>query len=153
MADKDFLGKGMKFPPQINAATGRFETVSEDAAVRQSIYMILMTQITERPMRPEFGSNLMNYAFMDINQGSIYLITRSITEQIVRQEPRVEDVQVNADTGGRSGVVVFDISYRLSSTGSVDNLVFPFYLNRQTEEEEEREAEEYEPETIDQSEY
>ena len=39
MENNDFLGKGMKFPPQINSATGRFVTVSDlesSAAVKIS---------------------------------------------------------------------------------------------------------------------
>lgn len=149
MAEKDYLGRGMKFPPQVNAATGRFVTVSEEDVVRQSLYLILTTQITERPLRPAFGSNLMGYSFMDINQSTVNLVTRMVTEQILRNEPRVEDVRVTADTQSRVGVVLFDISYTVSSTGTQDNLVFPFYLNRQTEEEAEREAERYEPELIE----
>ena len=67
MAEKEFLGQGMKFPPQINKATGRFMTVDEEQSVRQSIYLILMTQLGERPLRENFGSNLMSYTFMDLS--------------------------------------------------------------------------------------
>lgn len=139
----------MKFPPQVNAATGRFVAVSAEEAVRQSLYLILTTQLTERPMRPTFGSNLMSYSFMDINQNSVNLVTRMVKEQILRQEPRVENVRVQANTTSRLGVVLFQISYTISQSGSQDNLVFPFYLNRQTKEEAEREAETYEPETVE----
>ena len=43
---KEFLGKGMKFPPQINPATGRFVTVDGAQAIKESIYLILMTAKT-----------------------------------------------------------------------------------------------------------
>lgn len=72
MPDKKFLGSGMKFPPQINEATGRFMTSSAEQSVKESIYLILMTQRTERFARPGYGSNLMSYTFMDTN------ITKSI---------------------------------------------------------------------------
>ena len=62
--DITFLGKGMKFPPQINKATGRFMTSSEKENIKESIYLILMTQKTERFMRPDFGSSIMQYTFM-----------------------------------------------------------------------------------------
>ena len=95
MAVNDFLGKGMKFPPQINKATGRFATVDGEESVRQSLYIILMTQISERPLRPDFGSELMGYTFMDINPNSINWMTRTIREQIALQEPRVTDIDID----------------------------------------------------------
>ena len=151
MADKDFLGKGMKFPPEINRATGRFVTVDENDSVRQSLYLILMTQLGERPLRPEYGSQLMSYTFMDINAGTINWITRSIREQIIQQEPRVSNVDVVPEVSDRSGKVVFDIRYRVTSTNTSGNLVFPFYMRAQTEEEEEEEKESlaYEPQQVE----
>ncbi len=155
MADKDFLGVGMKFPPQINKATGRFMTVSAEDSARQSLYLILMTHLTERPMRPDFGSELMSYTFMDVNAGSIAWITRTIREQIALQEPRVTDVDISTDVTSGSGMVLFDIRYRITESNTMDNLVFPFYMNAQTEEEEEEEKESiaYEPQIVEEVEY
>ena len=34
--EKEYLGSGMKFPPQINKATGRFVTVSEEESVKEN---------------------------------------------------------------------------------------------------------------------
>lgn len=153
MAEKDFLGRGMKFPPQINRATGRFVTVDEDESVRQSMYLILMTQLTERPLRPDFGSELMGYTFMDVNANSIGWITRTIREQIALQEPRVSDVDIDVNMPDTSGMVVFDIKYRVTDTDTPGNLVFPFYLRGQTpeEEEEERESIAYEPQQVEEA--
>ena len=138
----------MKFPPQINQATGRFVTVSEEQSVKESLYLILMTQKTERPLRPDFGSEIMSYTFLDVNGPMINMIIRTITDQISNQEPRVTDVQVTADTRSRNGVVIFEIGYTIISTNTRDNMVFPFYLNAEQEEEEE-EPEGYEPETVE----
>ena len=48
MDEKLYLGTGMKFPPQVNKATGRFVLSSQEENVKESIYLILMTQKTER---------------------------------------------------------------------------------------------------------
>jgi len=108
-----------------------------------------MTQVTERPLRPEFGSNIMSYTFMDKNIGKLNMVSRTIREQIVSQEPRISDVQVGIDMGERSGVLIFNIDYTIAATNTKDNLVFPFYLNVTEEEEEEGEPEIYEPEAIE----
>lgn len=145
MASKQFLGTGMKFPPQINPATGRFVTVSEEESVKESIYLILMTQKTERFLRPEFGSTLMSYTFMDINVTSVNMMIRTITDQILSQEPRVRDVEVTTDAMTRQGCLLVNIGYTIINSNVRDNLVFPFYLNAVIEDEE-NESEQYEPE-------
>ena len=98
MPDKKFLGSGMKFPPQINEATGRFMTSSAEQSVKESIYLILMTQRSERFARPDYGSTLMSYTFMDTNITALSMMKRDLAEQILTQEPRVSDVEITTDT-------------------------------------------------------
>ncbi|MBR1861751.1 MAG: GPW/gp25 family protein [Lachnospiraceae bacterium] len=147
--DTSFLGKGMKFPPQINPATGRFVVSGEAQSVRESIYLILMTQVTERPLRPDFGSNIMSYTFMDQNASRLNMVTRTIKDQILNQEPRVSDVRITLDSGSQRGVLLFNIDYYLQGINTRDNLVFPFYLNAAAESQEEGEPESYEPEAVE----
>lgn len=132
-----FLGRGMKFPPQINPATGRFVTVQDEESVKQSIYLILMTQKTERFLRPEFGSNIMNYTFMDTNLTMLNIMSREIANDILKNEPRVEDVDINIDSTSKKGCLIVNINYRIRETNISDNLVFPFYLDTSWDEEEE----------------
>lgn len=124
-----FLGRGMKFPPGINPATGCFVTASGAESVKQSIYLILMTQKTERFLRPEFGSNLMNYTFMDTGLTMLNIMSREITNDILNNEPRVEDVDIDIDSTTKKGCLIINISYKIRETNTSDNLVFPFYLD------------------------
>ena len=144
MTNKSFLGKGMKFPPQINPATGRFVVSSEEESVKESIYLILMTQQTERFLRPEFGSNLMSYTFMDINLTTISILERTITNQILSQEPRVADITINTDDKTKPGCLIIEIGYTIINSNVRDNLVFPFYLEAMIEDEENEELHESE---------
>jgi phage baseplate assembly protein W len=143
MAGRGFLGSGMKFPPQVNTATGRFVVSSEEESVKESVYLILMTQKTERFLRPEFGSNLMSYTFMDINMTTVNMMIRSLTEQILKQEPRIGEVVITTDSQVKEGCLLVNIDYTIRSSQIRDNLVFPFYLNASAEEEA------YEPEQYD----
>lgn len=148
MPGKKFLGSGMKFPPQINPATGRFMVSSEEQSVKESIYLILMTQKTERFVRPGYGSTLMSYTFMDVNATTLNMMRRTIMEQIMEQEPRVSDIEITMDTQTREGCLIVNIDYYVSATNQRDNLVFPFYLNADVEEES-YESEQYESEQYD----
>lgn len=140
MPDNSFLGAGMKFPPQINPATGRFAVSSEAQSVKESVYLILMTQQQERLVRPDFGSTITSYTFMDVNVTTLNLMIRSLKNQILSQEPRIENVDINVDSTSRLGCLIIGLDYTLRGSNVRDNLVFPFYLNADVEEEE------YEPE-------
>lgn len=135
MASETFLGKGMKFPPQINPATGKFEVSSEADNVKESVYIILMTNIGERFLRPNFGSSLQSYTFMDVNITNLSFMIRTLTEQILKQEPRISEVDISVDSVTRKGCLIIDINYTLAKTNDKDNLVFPFYLDTIVEEE------------------
>lgn len=134
--DSTFLGKGMKFPPQINSATGRFSLSEGAVDVKESIYIILMTRMGERFIRPNFGSTLQSYAFMDVNMTNITLMTRDLSAQIQAQEPRISDVDITIDAVTRQGCLLVTIGYTLIESNSTDNMVFPFYLDNATQEEE-----------------
>ena len=145
MADKRFLGTGMKFPPQIDPATGRFMTVSGAKNVKESLYLILMTQVTERLVRPDFGSDIMSYTFMDTGSTMMSIFRRNITETIMSQEPRISEVNVDMEYVENRGAIIVNIEYLVSATNTRDNLVFPFYLDKggALDEEEPVEPEDY----------
>ncbi len=139
------LGMGMKFPPQINPATGRFMVSSEEESVKESVYLILMTQKTERFLRPDFGSDLMSYTFMDINNTSIHMMIRSLSEQILSNEPRIQSVSITTDEQIQGGCLLVHIDYVIRGSSEHDQLIVPFYLNVSSEEEA-YEPEQYETE-------
>ncbi len=134
MAENKFLGTGCKFPVEIDPATGRFMTVSGDRSVKESIYLILMTQRTERLVRPSFGSDIMNYTFMDTGTTMMSILRRNITQTIMDQEPRVADLDVTTEYRDKQGVIYINLEYLVRDTNTRDNMVFPFYLDNGTKE-------------------
>ncbi len=145
--EQAFLGTGVAFPPQIDPATGRFKMSSGSQSVKESIYLILMTQVTERITRPYFGSETASYVFMDANLTELTIMRRELTESILRQEPRVSSVDITTDMMAQQGYILVNIDYVLAENNQRDNLVFPFYLNAEPMPDEEEEY--YEPEIID----
>ena len=137
---RGFLGSGMKFPPQIDPATGRFRVARGEESIRESIYLFLMTQKTERWVRPEFGSSSMNYTFMDTGVTMLNLVSREIASDLMTQEPRISDVDIRIDAASKPGTLIIYIGYTVRETNVRDNLVFPFYLDTTWEEQEEETA-------------
>lgn len=129
-----FLGSGMKFPPQIDPATGRFQVARAEESIKESIYLILMTQKTERWVRPDFGSSLMSYTFMDTGTTMLNMISREIAGDLMAQEPRISDMDIRIDAASKPGTLIIYIGYAIRETNVRDNLVFPFYLDTAWEE-------------------
>lgn len=146
MENASFLGKGMKFPPQVSPATGRFETVSDKQSIKESVYLILMTRKTERLARPSFGASITRYTFADTDVTSLNIMARELKSEISKCEPRIENVEVELDSTSKNGCIIVNVGYTVISENARDNLVFPFYLDT-TWEEEERD-DDYEPEEI-----
>lgn len=144
---KDFLGTGMAFPPRIDPATGRVVMSSGLQSIKESVYLILMTQTTERITRPTFGTDTAEYVFMDMNQTYLTIMKRDLTESILRQEPRISSVDVETELESQQGYILINIDYTVADTNQRDNLVFPFYLNAEPAPDEEEEY--YEPDVID----
>lgn len=129
MADHAYLGSGLKFPLQVNKATGRIVMADAEQSVKESVYMILMTQKGERFTRRNFGSRLLSYTFMDTSITRIHMMAREIEQTILEQEPRIFDVDVTVKPELDKGCLIVNIDYIIAANHTRDSLVFPFYLN------------------------
>lgn len=125
---KKFLGVGWKFPVKLNAS-GRFELSKYEEDIEESIRIILGTIPGERVMQPEFGCGIYEYVFSTINISNLALIEEEVKKALTLYEPRIEIIKIKAypDTN-RDGVILIDIEYRVISTNTRQNLVYPFYL-------------------------
>ena len=129
MDDRQFLGTGMKFPPQVDPGTGRFTLSSGPQSVKESIYIILMTNQGERWLEPTFGSQIMRYTFMDTSLTMLNIMSNELRAFLLEQEPRISDVEVDINPEVKDGCLIVNIRYTIANTNTQDNLVFPFYLN------------------------
>lgn len=134
MNNRAFLGAGMKFPPQIDPGTGRFAVSVRERSVRESVYLILMTNRGERWLEPAFGSQMMSYTFMDTSPTMLRMLSDELREMLLKQEPRISDVDIEVDPETKDGCLLISINYTVAATNQRDNLVFPFYLNAAREE-------------------
>ena len=134
MDERAFLGAGMKFPPQIDPGTGRFALSSGAQNVKESVYIILMTNRGERWLDPDFGSDIMRYTFMDTSLTMLNLLSSDLRTLLMEQEPRISDVTVDIDPEVKNGCMLVNVAYTVADTNTRDNLVFPFYLNAGGEE-------------------
>ena len=102
---------------------------SGEEDIKESIYIILMTQKGERLLMPNFGSKINNYVFEVMNETNLTLMANNIKSAIQTYEKRIGNVNVNVEMDKlNKGKLIFDISYIVNKTNEVGNMVFPFYL-------------------------
>lgn len=125
-----FLGRGFKFPVQVDEITGKMKTSAYEEDIKEAIYLILMTKKGERIMNPEFGCGVHEYAFGTMDYTSLSLMENAVREALTLWEPRIINVDVNLTVDDeRDSCILISIDYTVRSTNSPYNLVFPFYMN------------------------
>ena len=129
-SQKDFLGRGWKFPPQLDSTSGRVVESAYEESIAESIRLILQTQPGERVMRPEFGCRLRDFAFQEVNYTQLSQMEKEVRRALTQWEPRIIELEVlcRPDTD-RQSTILIEISYVVRSTNNPYNLVYPFYLN------------------------
>lgn len=134
MNGKEFLGRGLKFPLQVDPRTGKIAMAEQEEDIREAIGIILRTGRGERVMRPEFGSNTMEYAFASTSNSMINSIAREVRLLLLEQEPRIRDVEVRCEALDQlDGAVVIRVDYTVRSTNNRYNQVYPFYATEGSE--------------------
>lgn len=125
-----FLGTGWKFPLQLSKEGGLvLSRLEED--IKEAIWIILSTAPGERLMHPDFGCAIHDLVFAPNNTSTASLARFYVEEALVRWEPRIDidEVEVQADPLNRNQLLI-SINYRVRTTDSRFNLVYPFYLTR-----------------------
>lgn len=134
MDGREFLGRGLKFPLQVDPRTGKIAMVDQEEDIREAIGIILRTGRGERVMRPDFGSDTMEYAFASSSSTMDYTIANELRIFLQGQEPRIRDVEVQCRRqNGRDGTLIIDVGYTIRSTNNRYNHVYPFYMTEGSE--------------------
>jgi len=126
---KDFRGRGWKFPVAVDLTSGKIAMPESDQDIRESIWIILSTAKGERVMRPDFGCGIHDLVFAPMNTSTLGLFESSVREALRIWEARVEVIDVNVSPDqAESGKLKINIQYRVRETNNEFNLVYPFYL-------------------------
>ena len=134
MNGKEFMGQGLKFPLQLDPKTGKIAMVSEEEDIAEAIGIIIHTVQGERVMRPDFGSNVLDYTFSAASDSLRQSLAYDLREQLGYLEPRIDDIEVRCkDTDELEGAIVIELSYRVRSTNNRYNRVYPFYRTEGSE--------------------
>jgi len=113
-----------------NKVTEDLLVKKEDAAVKQAVLNILLTNKGERVYDAQYGSNVRSYLFEPLDFGTAGSIKDEIVRTLKRYEPRVTIqeclVEPNFDSNG------FDVrlDFKVLSRADVPRISIEFFLNR-----------------------
>ncbi len=134
MNGKEFLGRGLKFPLQVDPRTGKIAMSDQEEDIREAIGIILRTGRGERVMRPEFGADTLDYAFAPASSSLSSSISHDLRLILLEQEPRIRDVEVQCTPPDQlTGSLIIEVSYTVRSTNNRYNHVYPFYATEGSE--------------------
>ncbi len=128
--ERDFLGRGWSFPVRVDAATGRVRMSAFEEDIKEAIRVILQTRKGERALRPDFGTGVYEYAFREMDAGTLTLVEMEVRDALVRWEPRITDISVRCvPEDALEGRLSVHVAYTVRATNSPFNQVYPFYLS------------------------
>ncbi|HET6229348.1 MAG TPA: GPW/gp25 family protein [Longimicrobiaceae bacterium] len=124
----ELVGRGWAFPVR-PGPDGRLPLRGGERKIRESIWLILATAPGERVMRPAFGAGLPGELFAPNDPRRRALLATRAREALVRDEPRIDVLDVRADPDpDEEGRVLVQVDYRVRDNNAVFNLVYPVYL-------------------------
>ncbi|QPF73393.1 GPW/gp25 family protein [Roseateles sp. DAIF2] len=125
-----FLGRGWSFPPRFDAE-GRALLVENEQDVAESLRLLLATRCGERVMQPGYGTHLHQMLFENADEQTLTAIKDMLEKALLFYEPRVEleqiEARIAADDMAR---LELNLHYRIRSTNTRHNLVYPLYLDQ-----------------------
>lgn len=126
--DRSFLGRGWAFPPEFGGGANPTRMVEREEDIRQSLQILLSTRPGERVMRPDFGANLHELVFRNMDLTARTQLTAAIEKAILFWEPRISLNKVSFDLSEEAnGVLYILLDYTIRLTNTRSNMVYPYY--------------------------
>lgn len=127
-AARAYLGTGWSFPVRVDSRGG-LATSSEEARVKEAIWVVLATGQGERQMRFGFGCGIHELVFAPNNPQTHADVAARVRKALSTHLPRIDvaGVRVEADEGAPNRLLI-RVDYSLPQHNSFGNVVFPFYL-------------------------
>ena len=132
--NRDYLGRGWSWPPEFVLKPPHVDMLEDEADVASSLRILLSTIPGERVMQPLYGCNLSELVFESLDTRIKTLMADKVESAILYYEPRVTLESVVFDESNEmEGVVLINVVYRVKTTNSRFNFVYPFYKQEGTD--------------------
>ncbi len=130
----NFLGRGWSFPPTFKREIPGVQMLEKEADVASSLEILLSTTLGERIMLPDYGCNLEELLFESLDTTMKTIIADKVETALLYHEPRIDVLKVTLNSEREmEGIVLIEVEYRIRSTNTRYNIVYPFYKTEGTD--------------------
>jgi|TARA_R110000796_G_C14281693_1_gene402739 phage baseplate assembly protein W len=98
--------------------TGDLYVKTDAAAIKQSVYNLVMTNVSERPFQPHLGTNITAMLFENLDVATAMTIERHIRHTLGEYEPRIEVVDVLVTEDG-ANTLRAQLTYQIISSAEI----------------------------------
>lgn len=128
-----FLGRGWQFPVRFDPHTREAAMVEGVPDIEESLHILLSTYPGERVMLPAYGCPVRRTVFESITESSLTALKELVRKAVLFFEPRIVLEQLHAElVDPLNGKLELRLLYRIRSTNTRHNLVYPLYLDQAT---------------------
>jgi uncharacterized protein len=107
--------------------------LEDEEDIQNSLKVLFETQVGERIMQPDYGSELDSFVFAPMNKSTITYMQALISDAILFFEPRIVTEEISIKPAAdNDGVLRICIRYRVSATNNRYNYVYPFFIKEGT---------------------
>ncbi len=121
------FGGGAEPAGPATTPAGGIAMAEGDAAVRQSIMLLIATRPGERVMRPDYGCDLQRLVFEPGDETTAGLAIHYVRRALQRFEPRAEILHLDARPSD-GAVLLVTLEYRVRATQRTDSLTISLDL-------------------------
>lgn len=108
---------------------GKIAMTSGRTAIRQSILLLMSTIPGERVMRPQYGCDLHQLAFMPNDATTHGLAIHYVRMALERWEPRIDIIHIDANTNADdSSLMDITLKYRIRKLKQPEQLIIAYHL-------------------------
>src|SRR5690606_5209780 len=102
--------------------------------INRSLQVLLTTTPGERILQPRYGCDMKEWMFESMDKATLTIIEDKVRTALLYFEPRIEVTDFKMETNRIvEGMITFHIEYKIRTTNSRYNFVFPYYINEGTE--------------------
>ena len=113
-----------------NKVTDDLLVKKEDAAVKQAVLNLLLTNKGERIYDSEYGSDIRSYLFEPLDFGTAGSIRDNIIRTLKKYEPRIFIDECIVEPNMESNGFDVQLDFRVLSRADVPQISIEFFLNR-----------------------
>lgn len=127
------IGRGWAFPPTFSRMKRGVEMAVGEDEINQSLEILFSTTKGERAMLPRYGANLDSFLFDPVDNTTGTFMKEMIKEAILYFEPRIKVINIIIVKTETEGRIDIEVEYKIKTTNSRFNYVYPFYIHEKTE--------------------